>query len=678
MPISRETQRQLLGAVREAKIRVVGYDLVKNESEAAALSAIVKAYGQSPAGFIYASPSRARTALRPPDVVLCHPDVGLLVVEVKGFGIEQIEGVEAGSILVRCTGYIKPENVIHQVETQEFDISRDVLQIVRDKRRMPLMNSIVALPRISQSEWIAKGYDKAHPVNRLLFKDQIENIGNLRKRVSSLVQETLRESGKDRPLDVDQVSAILQVFGNSDTINERRPPRGVQDDRLGAYVDEMMALEKYLSEEQKELSRLEFEGSQRLVRGVAGSGKSIVLAGLVARFLHRELNALQGELWPERRVAVAVTCFNHALVDFLRQKIRAAFKEQTLTDDIPSGVLTVTHLNNLMWHLMTDLQWPIHYIPIEAEKNSAARAVRYRQQIQAFAAGQPELYQNLCFDALFVDEGQDFEPEEWLLLQELVRPHPRTKEKTLVIFYDDAQNLYGRSRPVWKDLGINVAGERSRVMRECFRNTRQIVELAFNVLLGSQAPADVRVQTRSYADINYLKERGLVEETGDYFRVGFAEREYQVPEVLQFATQQQEIDSAADEIVRLIREQEVRPEDILVVFFGPSVFDVDGLQRKVASTLPELGFVKPFGKSTEDKDRYIFRKGCLTLSTVHGAKGYDAPIVFMVGTDAFHTDTDGRAAFYVGATRAKLILRVSGCARPGSLLAEAAALRTMM
>ena len=71
-------------------------------------------------------------------------------------------------------------------------------------------------------------------------------------------------------------------------------------------------------------------------------------------------------------------------------------------------------------------------------------------------------------------------------------------------------------------------------MLECFRNTRQIVELAFNVLLGTQSLPEQRVQTRTYADINYLKQRGVIEETGDHVRVRFAEREYKRPDMQGF------------------------------------------------------------------------------------------------------------------------------------------------
>lgn len=57
--------------------------------------------------------------------------------------------------------------------------------------------------------------------------------------------------------------------------------------------------------------------------------------------------------------------------------------------------------------------------------------------------------------------------------------------------------------------------------------------------------------------------------------------------------------------------------------------------------------------------------------TVFSAKGYDAPVVFLLGTDLFPYTKEGRAAFYVAATRAKLRLFVSGLWRDRSLLVEA-------
>jgi len=68
----------------------------------------------------------------------------------------------------------------------------------------------------------------------------------------------------------------------------------------------------------------------------------------------------------------------------------------------------------------------------------------------------------------------------------------------------------------------------------------------------------------------------------------------------------------------------------------------------------------------------------VTFSTVFGAKGYDAPVVFVVGADLFPYTKEGRAEFYVAATRAKMRLYISGVWRDRSLLGEAAAVRAQL
>lgn len=670
--LTNDATSQLMAAVRNANIKVLGYDLVKNDAEARLLTSIIRAYGDSPVGFIYASPSRASTTLRPPDVVLCHPDVGLLVIEAKGHVIDQIEGIEAGSIFVRYEGHTRPDNVIRQVEDQMYSILHDIQRKVRDRRAEPFVNCMVAFPNISQSEWQGRGYDKAHPNSQFLFREQVEEKNRLTRRISGLVRDELHRAKRSSPLEIGHIDVILEVFGNSDVINEKRPPRlSIDTSKLGSYVDDMMALEKYLSAEQKELSALPTGRYPRLIRGVAGSGKSVVLANMVARYLHRKLENLDQPLLPAERVSIAVTCFNHALVDFLRRKIRLAYREQTLDENIPAEVLLISHFNQLVWLLIKERGWPISYIRVQDVPSSTERATLYTEMIEKFANEHPEWYQSSCFDVIFVDEGQDFEPAEYQLLSKLIRPHPNGGERPLVVFYDDAQNLYGRARPIWSDIGINVSiGDRSKVMQECFRNTRQIVELAFNVLLGSQAPSEVRVRMRTYADVAYLKNRNLIEEVGDHFRVGFAEREYSVPIVKEFYNKLEEIEWVSQDIARLIKDENVRPEDILIIFYRPNGFDWERLTDAIRNKIGSINFMLPFGDSS-DKDHYIFKKDYLTLSTVYGVKGYDAPIVYIVGTDRFDYDNLGRAAFYVAATRAKLLLTITGVSSGMSLLLEA-------
>jgi len=58
------------------------------------------------------------------------------------------------------------------------------------------------------------------------------------------------------------------------------------------------------------------------------------------------------------------------------------------------------------------------------------------------------------------------------------------------------------------------------------------------------------------------------------------------------------------------------------------------------------------------------------VTTTCSAKGYDGYVVF-VGADVFPMTHQGRASFYVGCTRARQRLYVSGIDGPGTLFEEA-------
>jgi superfamily I DNA and RNA helicase len=647
---------EVIRAIRGAKIRVIGQDDIKNEAHAAVATAVIRSFGDSPAGFVYMEPCTPRSTQRPPDVVLCHPEVGLVVFEVKGYSSSFIESVKAGSLLVRHQGLIRPVNAFRQAEQAMYDIKHQCERASGSGAVLPAFNAIVALPNISQHEWNNRGFSACFPEQVLLLRDDLDP-DRLKTKLKKLV------AGRHgSPLTPEQINTIKAVFGDSATINETRQARpDIVESSLGAVIDELATMDKYLSAEQTELSRLPIGGFPRLVRGVAGSGKTIVLANLAARLLNRQQNANPTlfDNCENEHLRVAVICFNRSLVSFLRQKIKDAYKQQTF-EDIPSkDILWVGHLNGLMRKVTYGRG--LNYISPMAIKDSSERAKEYIEQLQAYRTDHPEEHGKLLYDAIFVDEGQDFEPEEFQLLLSLLKTNETTGEKNLVIFYDDAQNLYGRHRPNWKQIGIDVGrGDRARVMKECFRNTREIVETAFNVLLGAESSAESKVKLKTYADVGYLRQAGLVEEVGGFYKVGFAERVGDYPHVQVFASRQKEKEWIAGEVQRLLCTERVRPEDLLILFNYPLVFeDLSDMIRARLGKEYLLNFVKPFGKGG-DQDTFIFKEKCLTLSTVHGAKGYDAYVVFLAGADLFREDEAGRASFYVGATRAKLALHVTG------------------
>lgn len=674
--MSTSWKSELVAAIRNANIDALGEDDIRQELHARVMIGVLKAYGKSPAGFVYAEPCLHSTTMHPPDVVLAHSDVGVLVIESKGYPLDRIEGIKAGKILVRRHGFVDEIGAFKQAEETMFQI-KHATEKITGAYQVPLFNCVVALPAISEADWRVKGYDQHIDMQHLLFKEHFEHPRRLRQRVSTLVRETLARAHMSKPLTEEQLIAVREAFGDSGLINEP-PPCGPipPKESLGDLIDRRVRQEKRLSEEQQRLSRADFEGHPQLIRGVAGSGKTIVLANNAARFIKRRITRPDDMFTTEkpRMPRIAIVCFNRALVDFIRKKLRHSFEAQTL-EKLPSGTVTLRHLNGLfLFELNRERGGPLQYISTKKVEDPVERAREYRAQLRQLA---PESYDSILYDAIYVDEGQDFEPEEFKLLLDLVRPHEKTGEKTFIIFYDNAQNLYGRRLPNWAtDVGIDIArGNRSRVMKECFRNTRPIIELAFNVLLGAKAPQNVRVQTRGYADIDTLKRDGLAEELGDRWQVNFTERSGPPPHVKEFGSRSEEKEWVTEEIGRLIEEEQVRPEDILVLCRTGD--EARGLGHLVEQKTQSIrGLVFPFEK--DEKDRYIFREQYLTLSTIHSAKGYDAWVVFLPGMDQYGNDVEGRALFYVGATRAKLLLYISGVSRSGTLFEEARLVREML
>ena len=76
------------------------------------------------------------------------------------------------------------------------------------------------------------------------------------------------------------------------------------------------------------------------------------------------------------------------------------------------------------------------------------------------------------FDAVIVDEGQDFHGTWWLAVERLLR---RPKDDVLWVFFDPRQNIYGGS--AWEALGLHTAP----LAYNC-RNTQRIARYAYGLV----------------------------------------------------------------------------------------------------------------------------------------------------------------------------------------------------
>ncbi len=200
-------------------------------------------------------------------------------------------------------------------------------------------------------------------------------------------------------------------------------------------------------------------------------------------------------------------------------------------------------------------------------------------------------------------------------------------------------------------------------MTQCFRNPRPIIEATFNVLYGTAAASKEGVPTREFGDLATLTEKGLIIDDGGYLKVKFAPREGAAPKLTLAENRRQETEQIIARLRWLIEEQDVRPEDVMVLAYR---WDRATQLADAIAKSKIAGVASVHVPCTDsDKDNPAGQQGRLTVSTVASAKGYDAYCVLLASANEFSTDVTGRASFYVGCTRAAEYLEVFACKNHG-------------
>ncbi|NDJ86502.1 MAG: ATP-binding domain-containing protein [Chloroflexi bacterium] len=672
-PPGQSEHQALQNALQASQIRVVGHQDIFDLAEIRLMTTVLLAYGNSSRGFLYAEPGLLNAQIPPPDLVLAHPSVGLMVFECKAYTQDFIYGMEAGSLKIMRHGREQLVNPLRQAQRGMFAI-KDGFERFAHRGPRPLFHAMVALPNIDEAEWQRLGYDRFFDSRVLLFQEHIQDPDRLQARISALVDHTRQRTQASTPLSPDAETVLLRVFGDSSVMNDaRQAMRDLDAEHIGAQIDILENRLRHLSPEQERLSRLNTWGHPFLVRGVAGSGKSIVLANQVARTLYR-FHKQQAQLPLFEDLApdvprIGVICFNRTLVALLHDRIVRAYHALT-GQDLPANLL-VTDLNGLLFQLAQKTRH-FKYISTNKTRHPAERARKHLEQLEKLRLEHADVFEQARFDGVFIDEGQDAHPDEYLLIRTLVRPDRQTREPSITIFYDDAQNVYGHPPPVWRDLSLNIAGGRAVFMQESYRNSREILTFGMNILLGTHARHRQRVATRRFLDVHTLQEKELIEEAPGGWQVNFAQPTGIAPTVKGFRSRFEQLDWVAEAALALITQEHVRPEHIVIL--APTATPFRYLSQRItqlANTPLPLRVVG--GSYQQFLDRLLIMPGHLTLATIYAAKGYDAPIAFLVDTDQLGNGVVDRARFYVGITRAKRYLIVTGLDLPNTLLREALA-----
>ena len=395
----------------------------------------------------------------------------------------------------------------------------------------------------------------------------------------------------------------------------------------------------------------------RVLRGVAGSGKTLVLAHR-ARHLHKH--------WSGWRILVL--CFNRVLANALRTMVE------------PGKRLEVTNIDRLAYHLAERRGGRSESGLPDASGGGRTRRVdgsdfdRRVLQATEVARGLPD---SECFDAVLVDEAQDFDHlrldlayamlKSDRLLPDLARPD----RDNFVMAYDVAQNVYHRGGARWNPPGVDAQGRartargRSTVFRKNYRNTREILDFAMNFLAGSQ-------HWRS-ASVDLDDPAALIPPEA-------AKRSGPHPRLTVCRDLREEAESIASRVMKLLTGG-VDVYDIAVLY-GCAELRQELQQAFSHEGLPYFHVQeRGYGGRQINRDKTVGVRDKVRVSTLTGIKGLEFSRVFVGGANHVQLhDVDTADQFqatksqlYAAMTRAmdELEITMSGDGEIGAALLEA-------
>jgi CBS domain-containing protein len=344
----------------------------------------------------------------------------------------------------------------------------------------------------------------------------------------------------------------------------------------------------------------------RLLRGVAGSGKTLVLA-CRAKYL--------AQLNPDWRILVL--CYNVSLAQSINQMI----------EDIDIHTKTPIEVDN--FHNWAYRTWGMR---------DDALIEDLLTQIKNHDAPCPQ------YDAILIDEGQDFEPGWLRLIYAALNPDTHS----FLLVEDRAQQIYYR-KALSKELGISFQG-RSKILTINYRNTEEIIKLGWDF----------------YAHFSNGHNHRHKDDIMEVIPPQSAHRHGPEPVIRRFVNFDREADFIASEIRRLHDNEGIPYSDIAVLYRVRKFRDnyVDILRSAMASQQIAYYWVS---ESSTSKRRFRKKDDSVKISTVDSSKGLEFKVVFVCNVDNFPLALEEDiqrdvALLYIAITRAveRLYLTYSG------------------
>ena len=348
-----------------------------------------------------------------PDFVLLNPRIGIGVLEIKDWNLEGVSyrpGPRGRLVGKTPTREFTTEDPLEQVRRYKNEIFEIYCPRLKAPSGLAAICAGVVFPLASQRKLdalfgnrLASDYEFVAGQEALAADDIARIFPPAALRRSSLMKPELA---------ADLRSWLIEP----DHAQEQREPLA-------------------LDARQRELATTRTATGYRRIRGPAGSGKTVVLAARAANLIHEKKDVL-------------VVSFNITLRNYLRDMCARANTGKP-------NFATWLNFHELCRRLAYEWGVAEQYGRIWREHHDQPRgSMGFYAVPQMLLDHAAEADVVPMYDAILVDEGQDFDPSWWQLLRHLVRPGGE-----MLLAADRTQDVYETARR-WTDGAMEKAGFR--------------------------------------------------------------------------------------------------------------------------------------------------------------------------------------------------------------------------
>ncbi|WP_297418878.1 ATP-binding domain-containing protein [Clostridium sp.] len=470
-------------------------------------------------------------------------------------------------------------------------------------------------------------------------------------------------------IDENIVKMITSIVEGSNGI-VKPADRKLENNNIMTKGKALVDLEKEinnLDKQQKFAALTQINGPQR-IRGLAGSGKTVILCMKAVNILMKNPDA-----------KILYTFYTKSLYDHIKLLISRFYRVYFDKDPNFENSIHVRHA----WG---GKNYPGVYYDACRNNRITPLALSQALGVNKFDYVCNDLLErtkgNLLkeYDYVLIDEAQDFSPSFYWICRKIA------KNDNLVWAYDQLQNILNVEIQDTKTLFENKYGDKGIdleklldkhpelnndiVLPVCYRNPRAVLVLAHAIGFGIYNENIVQMleNAEHWNDNGYEVIQGSCTEGEDTIitrpeknsPLSISEK-YSINEIIEcykadkFST---ELEWIAESISYNISD-ELLPQDIMIICIDQK--NMWNYYNRLSSSLQKY---KIYLNNTLDSyNNEFFRAGCVTFTSVYKAKGNESALVYVVGCDVFKSQKESinmRNKLFTAFTRSKAWLKVTG------------------